>query len=461
MEDNHKILSFSNIDIIEYLNKVHLTDDRFLIETQKHEMKKCIGQLEDQMHIAFVSNSEALLEILDTYQYCYDTIKFSNIPKLSKTQESINVNSKRCALLASILSKFEEDMEPFITNNRYLVNSLILEDYILVLTNDLVLIGTKDEHSEKYVLKSSLLKSIFDIEKDDCKLIIKVDGISYEIKGNKDKIDDFYESFREINYKKEEEMIIDLDLIEYFYALEKREELSKYFSENHILNFNDLKKCIKKKNSKSDSNHNKSQDKNGLIDNNGYRKSKNKQQDKNSLIDNNEMDEFAFNYKITTIEDLQFAMKFSPGKEAFIFKNFMSKRFREGLETINKIQKMENVINDCFDFLESFCDPLRDICESVCSDKKGYYVATVETLIKDIMDIIEKRVFNKFYLKTECNNNINLVFKRLKFKKMNFEYLIEEFKSREKGFAKKCIETAKEEITKKIEQYFDKDNTLS
>lgn len=402
MEDNQKILSFANIEIVEYLNSVHKTQDHFLIETQKHNLNKYQNQLNEHFRKLFISSSEPLLEILDTYQYCSNLLSSHTLPRPFLEEESININGSKCKAFKKLCEEFNDDMEPFVTEKRYLVASEYFGKYLLLLTNDILFIGEKREDS-KYDLMHSLSKNIIDLRINKDTLVLRVSGgIYYEFTGSEQDVSDFYDTFQEIIYEyspKKDSPIkndFDHDFLEYLIITEQTDCIVEYVGDRDNQALHNMKLSSK--------------------------------------------NEFSKIYKILK----------NP-KPFFI--TYMNRRFSECLLKINKIQPLSGLINDSFNLLEKFVTALHDMSEEV-GVKKLEYILCVERLIETLFESIEKRVFNKFYQIKINSESIDLIRSRLKFGNLDFQYLIKRLLSKKEDFAKKCVEAAKDEIKRNVESLF-------
>ena len=408
MEDNRKILSFANIDIIEYLNKVHITPDNFLVETQKHNLKKYKNELNEHLHLSFIENCDSLLKILDTYKFCHELIQGCSIPK--PIQDVPNTNAKESKDLAKAFKPFADDMSPFLTNERLLVKAEAFKEFYCVLTNDLLFIGEKENNSKKYTLKNSFSKSIAELTKSHNELVVTAtSGSKYIFTSDKETIAEFYDAFQEIIYEYSPEndnstdkTDIDQNLIEFYIQTEQIYELKKYLAklphqEPTVL------RALK-------------------------------------------------NLKITNTEDLKTAMDiFRDPIE--IFNDYCLERFSVGLESLNKIQLIEGLINDSFDYLEEFTGQLEHICNKI-DVSQMHFILCVERLILKVFDFLEKRIFNKFYEIAINNQNIKLIKSRLRLRKMDFRYLTTALLDRREDFARGCIENAKKEIKERLDILF-------
>lgn len=412
MEDNQKILSFASIDVTEYLNKTHRTADHFLIETQKHNLEKYQKELNDYLHLSFVANCDSLLAILDTYKYCHEHLQTCRIPKLMQNEAAASINEPQSKEFAKRCKKFVDDVEPFITKERFLVADAFFNDgkHYCVLTNDLIFIGEQEKHGERYVLRNAISKNIVEMERTDKALTITATGgVSYVLREKKEALDAFYDAFQEAVYEYRGEdraeavsAVVDEELIEYYLETEQIGALKEYL---------DGLECP-------------------------------------TPIRLQALD----GLRITGPEDLKIAMQISKEPSA-VFSRFALERFRHGLGALNKIQRVHGLVGDVFDCLEDFAEQLAGIAEKTGLPQMDY-VLCVEQLVQAAFDTVDRRIFNKFYEITITEENMELIKSRLRFKGLDFRYLINRLEDRRKAFAGACVENAKKEIGERLGMLF-------
>ncbi|KAI5149593.1 hypothetical protein ENBRE01_1001 [Enteropsectra breve] len=429
MENAEKILELTNIDIVEYLNKIHTTEDYFLIETQKHDLEKYNKELDEQLHLSFISNSESLLEILNTYQYAHELLASTKIPRFVQTDDKMNINYTRCEELRKKCELFDDNMETFLTNERYLVKSARFnsKEYLCLLTNDILFVGkVKDD---KYSLLHSFNKNSIEMkmkvsDKHSYLKIKSANGLKLKLKQKPAVVEEFYDAFMEVTYefklknKAEKHNAKEDGLIRYLLETEQIEEMGKYIA------------ASSKKNDSS-----KDSDKDAKNENTSSEKNEQR------LV----MDKLdCMKLSLTSIQDLKTAMRLFSSPEKIYFK-FFSTRFRNGLGRINQIQEVSGLIKDIFAYLESFVSEIEEICRETGIPKINYLLI-VEGLVDEIFVFVKNRIFNKFFELKISRENIDLIFSLLKFRNMDFSYMLETLIEERGVFAEKCLEKAKTQI---------------
>lgn len=414
MEDNQKILKLGKIDLVEYLNKVHISPDSFLVETQKHNLLKYQDQLNKYLHGAFVENCDELLAILDIYKYCHAMIQTIHPPKLVVDDPELDVHGSGCKEFVRACRPFEDNMDPFVTTGRFLIREDVFGELYCVLTNDLLFIGeeNKEAHDEggqpRYTLRSSFGTGVIDVARaEGCLRISTGTGLSYTLKGDEDELDEFYDAYQETVYEypqdadggKEPGPSMDTDLVEYFVATEQIGRLKRYA---------EGQQCPEK------------------------------------IV----LGSFS-RLKIADAADLKTAMSIFENPQK-IFNSFILDRFSDGLQNLNKIQRVQSLLNDSFDYLEAFVELLEGVAAETGVSRRSF-VLCVEELVLCLFGSVEKRVFNKFYEISINNSNLRLIEDRLRFRSLDFRYLTQTLLARRDSFSKACVENAKKEIKEKVD----------
>ncbi|KAL6122390.1 hypothetical protein NUSPORA_00572 [Nucleospora cyclopteri] len=404
MDQRNEIMKFSNINLVEYLNKTHKTVDNFLIETQKHNLKKYMKTLNSELYKSFISNSDSLLNILDTYAFCYGILNNFQVPKTTHEDEEPNINTLKCKELDRKFNRFEDDMSPFLTGKRFLVTSEYFNDkkYYLILSNDILFIGElKDEKSKKYILKHSFNKNVIKMKKHKKSIEIIVEGIKYDLTADKELIDEFYELYTETAFEmknaEDTKKTANKELIKYFIVTEQMEKLVKYLEKFEKVELNMAE------------------------------------------------------VKLFNKGELKMLLNVSKFPEK-IFSSFIDASFTENLNKINKIQTLNALINEIFDYLEEFVSSLEQLYDDL-SIPLFSLPLNIESFIYQIFQSLEKRVFNKFYKLKITNENLELIKKRLIFKQYDYSYMFNKILERKSQFGAKCMEITREEIKELLNKY--------
>lgn len=434
-------MELGNISLTDYLNKVHVTSDPFLIETQKHSIEKYKTELDNFLHLSFAENCDALLQILDTYKYCRSLLESMVVPQIAGEEAPCSVNAAGQKKFVQACRRFTSSMAPFFTPDRFLVKAAEFEGLYCVMTNDLLFVGlesgteleknvmraveigrkesrshesggspnSSDENQTRsYVLANSLDKHAVSLAKAGSHLVLSNrTGLSYELRADPETIEEFYDAYQGDVYDPSSpppaDSNIDRALVEFYIETEQIGKLADYAVETKSA---------------------------GTI-----------------LHGPNQP------LVITNPEDLKKAMVIF-NNPLQIFMEFVSQRFAAGLLGINKIQRVRELIDDTFDFLEGFVAQLEEI---VAENEfpRQFLILSIEQLIIQIFEFLDKRIFNKFYEVAMSNENIQRIKERLAFRKFDFCYLIRRLTERRNSFADVCIAKAKKEIDEKLDLIYD------
>lgn len=312
-----EINKFKDIDIVDYLNKTHKTSDKFLVETQIHNLKKYQKKLNEDLYSAFITNSDALINILDTYQYSYNILLGLNASKnINHEDNEVNIHIDKCKELSRKFRYFNNDMDPFVTDERYLVMAgFYNEDKIyLVISNDLTFIGIKTE--KKYELKNSFSNKLVSVTMKGKDLQLKIQKIEYLIKGSKESLQDIIDIYDEVNYayhneENRQKSAIDKDLVKFYIISEQ---------------FNLLKDYLK---------------------------------------DFNKIELNLTNIPVYSFSQLKTLMKISKNDKS-IFRKFIIYKFNKGLSKIDKVQEVKSLIDEMFEYLFLYVDSLEKLYNKLC-----------------------------------------------------------------------------------------------
>lgn len=403
MNNREKIIEFQNINIKDYLNKVHKTSDNFLIETQKHNLKKYMEELNTELYKGFINNSDGLLKILNTYDYCYNLLNDFNIPRTSHSQNTIDTVLFICKEFEKKIKRFEDDLTPYLTGKRYLITSGHFTDnkYYCILTNDLLFLGERIPNSKQYKLLHIFSKNVIHLTLTSSYLELSVQKNKFILTGTSEELQEFYDLFFDIKLEDSEvslnENELNMELIEYYIITEQIDKLANYIKPIKKVNVN-IKKII------------------------FYDESILKQ-----ILD----------------------ISIDPYKT---FLEFITNLFKIGLGKINKIQPLNILINEIFDYLYCLVDEINKILIKI--ELKPYWInLIIHDCIIIIFNTLEKRIFNKFYELKITNNNLKLIETKLVWKHYNFHYMFQTLLTQKKDFSLRCLEIAKKEITKLLNSF--------
>lgn len=417
MENRDKIMQFQNVNITDYLNKIHKSADNFLIETQKHNLKKYMSELNSELYKSFVNNSDGLLMILNTYDYSYGLLNEFNSNSFKSTYENNTEDALNTLIgkeLVKKFDKFDDDLSTYITNKRYLVTDEYFndKDIYCILTNDVLFIGerigvknSKNTENKKYELKHALSKTIVDIKRNEGTLTIKAGAIKFELTNEPESTQIFYDAFVEFstnadgNAMNKDEM--DRDLVKYYVMTEQIDRLNEYVQK---FSYGEIKSKM---------------------------------------------------LKIRDMNELQSVLKISKNKNK-VFHEYIVENFNNNLMNINKIQELNALITEIFAFLDKYVEKLDEIYKIFEKQKildEYYKYLNIEAFIERIFNYLEKRVYNKFYQLKITDSNLKLIEKRLVLKNYNFHCLFEELLKRKEGFSMRCLDIGKKEIDALLDKY--------
>ncbi|ORE00497.1 hypothetical protein A0H76_512 [Hepatospora eriocheir] len=399
-----EINKFKDIDIVDYLNKTHKTSDKFLVETQIHNLKKYQKKLNEDLYSAFITNSDALINILDTYQYSYNILLGLNASKnINHESNEVNIHIDKCKELSRKFRYFNNDMDPFVTDERYLVMAgFYNEDKIyLVISNDLTFIGIKTE--KKYELKNSFSNKLVSVTMKGKDLQLKIQKIEYLIKGSKESLQDIIDIYDEVNYayhneENRQKSAIDKDLVKFYIISEQ---------------FNLLKDYLK---------------------------------------DFNKIELNLTNIPVYSFSQLKTLMKISKNDKS-IFRKFIIYKFNKGLSKIDKVQEVRSLIDEMFEYLFLYVESLEKLYNKLCLSLETLPL-DIELLIKEVLNSLSKRIYNKSFQIDNTNEYLDLVESKLVFNGYNYKYLFKEFTDQNKNFNEKCIKEAEDQMNEILKKYF-------
>lgn len=413
MEHNQKILEFANVNITEYLNKIHVTDDMFLIEQEKHNISQCKKELNTHLRLSFIENCDALLSILQTYNFCFSLVQKCHVPK--PVQEEDTRRRGVCKELKSVLRHFEEDMSPFVTDSRYLVCAEAFGDLFVVLANDLLFIGRKKEGKSRYELEHSFSRGVVSMRTSDNGTrgeIVATSGARYEIEG--EHVQALHDAFQQLTCDFEEEYrgrkreaVRDADLlVEYYVATEQMEKLVEYVGSRN----------------------------GGAAEAGRY--------------DARLFRGFQFRFP----DELRTAMGLCSAPTSLL-DGYVMERFVKGLRKVNRLEASPVLIEKAFGYLEEFLAELEEFYDKT-EVPRSHFLICAEQLILRVFLHLERRIFNKFHRIEENDRNIEIVKRRLRLNGLDFGYLIRRLLEKRDDFMRACIEAAKGEIAARVDGMF-------
>ncbi|KMV65332.1 hypothetical protein M970_101730 [Encephalitozoon cuniculi EcunIII-L] len=411
-----KISRFSSFDLESYLNNSFQRYEESILENERHTISKIEHEIDTELLRTFLLNSDSLLNILNGYEESYRMV--SNIVDLSKElvrcrmntseEEEVFVDKELVKKFRLILDGFGSEAAVFATDGRYLVHFDILKEKsgrkcILVLANDILLIGSVHEGVKKYRLLNAYSYSIVRMQVRDGLLEIRVDPTIYTFEKNKESVEHILRIYQELTYNYEEKTddsvrkpAIDKELVDYLVFTEQYEHIepSKLFLSSKA----------------------------------------------------------TFHDKTEMVRYLSTISKTGGDVSSCIFP-FLEERFKKGLTRINKIQPLGDFIRDVFKYFNEFLDEQNKLIkelEEVCHVKGSGAVLLVEKQLTRCIEALESRVFNKRYDVRHTDSVLELIKQNLKFSKYDFSYLMEHFLKKRSEYKKKCLDNAMRDIEEVI-----------
>ncbi|KAM0672778.1 hypothetical protein OCOL_000044 [Ordospora colligata] len=411
-----RISRYESLDLETYLNNTIQRYEEFLLEAEKYKASKVHHEIDTEILKIFLVNSNALLDILDAYEESYVVI--SNMIDLSKQllrsrlsvcEEDVIVDKEQVNKFRAIIESFSEDAGVFATDERFLVHFNTFKEKcgqkcILVLTNDILLIGILQQGLRKYRLLNAYSYTIVRMDIKDGILRVRVDPTTYEFSSSIKSVEKTFKVFEELTYKykkKHEDTgktIVDQEMIEYLAFTEQYELLNP--------------------------------------------------------------DEFAggcpskmmFYSKQEIVKYLSVLTESKHDASVCLY-SFLESRFKDGMRKINQIQTLDGLIADVFAYFKEFFDEqdelIRDL-ETISSIRRSGVTLLIEKQLIECFKAFEHRIFNKSLNSNQADHYIKLVVQNLKFSGCNFCYLMDSFVQKNEDYKLRCIENAMKEIEKII-----------
>ncbi|WEL38944.1 hypothetical protein PFJ87_10g02020 [Encephalitozoon hellem] len=411
-----KISKFNSFNLESYLNNAFQKYEGSILENEKHNVSKIEHEIDTELLKTFLLNSDSLLAILDVYEESYRMV--TAMVDLSKelvrsnmdrgTEEEVFVDRELVEKFRQILNNFDDEAAVFATEERYLVHFDILKEKsgwecILVLTNDILLIGTVQKGVKKYRLLNAYSYSIAQIQVKDCMLEVRVSPSVYTFEKDKESVEYILRVYQELTYSYEKKASdsspkpeVDKDLIDYLVFTEQYE-------------------CI--------------------------------EADGSPLSPR-----IVFHSKEEITRYLSVASKSKEGISAHVFP-FLEERLRKGLEKINKIQPLRSFVEDVFKYFNEFLeeqDSLIEDMKKIGSIRRGGVVLLIERQLVRCIEILGSRIFSKGYDAKYTDSVLELISRSLKFAKYDFSYLMEHFFRKRSEYKKKYLSNAMKDIEKII-----------
>ncbi len=349
LNNRDEIMKFNHFNIIQYLNKIHVTDDKFLIDTQKHNLNKYKKGLDEYLHKIFKEKANSMIPMLITYQKIQENYEITETySKLSELKTNIleendnTISKEKQDLLKSKFCYFEQEMSQYETGSRFLIYDGFFnkkDTYVLV-TNDLTFIGDLNKNNKKFKLKHCLGNKIIEIQKsDENRVILEINNQKIILNGD---VQDFTEALEEVNFEYKNSLSlksnVDKDLVKYYVVTNQYKNLK-----NYLKNYEKIELEVE-------------------------------------------------NFNITTFKELKLILETTKNKNDVLIK-FIKTVFRKYLKKIDKLKSIEVVITEVFDILVDFTKSVEDLYKNLAHLLNPFLI---EELIMIGFELIEKRIFNKF-----------------------------------------------------------------
>jgi hypothetical protein len=414
-----QLLKYGSLDIEKYLNETIPRYEHFLLETEKHNLQQVKNDIDAELFKSFLISSDSLLEVLNTYEEAHKIVnrmldlseEYKKLRLEAEVREEVVVNKEQVERFRQILADFSGDTEVFATDKRHLVHFDVLVEadggeYVLVMTNDLLLIGKKEPGTSKYRLVNAYSYSILQmsIDKNDV-LEVKLEPKTFRFRKDRESIDRILETFREMTYeyreeseRTESEPEDNGELDEFLACTEQYSAIAS----NASSMVPDL------------------YDRRGLVE---YLR-------KMASFDRD-------------ISDRLFA--------------FLEKRFSIAISRINRVKRLDDLISDVFEhFMRFFSEQDRLIEElrSIGRIRRSGVVLLLEREILLCFKMLEGRVFNREYQIKCMDSSLQLIEEKLRFRNCDFSYLMRYFFEKKEKYGGRCVESAKRDIERILKSLY-------
>ncbi|KAK6090095.1 hypothetical protein P3W45_000983 [Vairimorpha bombi] len=385
---NSKLIKYKNLNLIKYLNETLPAYEKSILYTYEN-VYRALNELKD------ISTD----------------LKKINLSINYKEKDKV-VNKKKLLEFRSLVPKFSTDISSFDTGERYLEYfdffSIKNDKYVLLMTNDILIIGRVIEDTRMYQLVNAFNYAVIDVKCKERDITIKISQSEMTFYGEADKIRKFYEIFRELSYSYEDSVTdevaekdtVSADLIEYLMYTEKYDSLTS--------------------------------------------------------IDAQYIDRIQFYDKQKFIKFIKCLNLKGLVKEANIFvTTFLRNTCKNSILKINKIKPLLDLIEDVFSFYHRYYNQqkelIKEIHEVVVLDNIKI-ILLYENQILDCFKYFEKRIFSKrFYCKT-LDEMLGIIKGKCKFDGNDFSYLVDYFEDKNNEQKIYFLDKAKLEIKKMIEE---------
>jgi hypothetical protein len=413
------ILKYGSLDVEKHLNETIPRYEHFLLETEKHNLQQVRNDIDAELFKSFLINSDSLLEVLNTYEETYKIVnrmldlaeEYRRLRLEAEVKDEAAVNKEQVRKFRHLLDDFTGDTGVFATEKRYLVHFDVLteadgNEHVLVMTNDLLLIGKAEPGTGKYRLVNAYCYSILQMAVlEDGMLEIRVEPRTFRFRKDRESVDKILELFREQTYEYKEESSQIEDIPEDDHELD---EFLAYAGEYDAI---------------------------------GDRLSlpKLKLYDKRHLT--------AYLRKMAG---------FDQDISEHVF-SFLEERFYVAISRINKVRTLDDLIGDVFERFVAFFneqDSLIRELERIGTVRRGGVVLLLERQILQCFRMLESRIFNREYQVKCMDSSLRLIEEKLRFRSCDFSYLMRYFFDKKEKYEGMCVDSAKRDIERILKNLY-------
>lgn len=197
-------------------------------------------QIEKELYKNFLNNCDKIIHLLTSFnKVAKISAEYNNL--LKKFNKSLNqfhnkyeyVDAKKRTDFQILMSKFE-NMEYFVSQGRYLIHFALFNNYILILTNDLLFIG-EAVRGDKYKLFKVFNYNIIKVKAIDDVLEISTEKDSFRFQKDVESVLKVVSIVNEFNYKPVETNEEVEDKLEEIPLIHCREDFMNYKNSNPLI----------------------------------------------------------------------------------------------------------------------------------------------------------------------------------------------------------------------------------
>ncbi|KAF9764161.1 hypothetical protein NGRA_0771 [Nosema granulosis] len=403
-----KLSKFKNLNLSKYINEALPRYERSILLTDKNNIERITKDVDTEIFKAFLLNSDSLLEVLYTYESVQNSLKHLEDVKAELRKITYNINNKenihfvdknRLEEFRNVLGNFSNDVGSFDTGSRVLVHFDVFSDmadnkHILLLTNDILIIGRIQPQVRKYQLVNAFSYSIFDVQTKDSDLFIVLSQSTMRYSGDKEKVKKFSSMFKDLTYSytdvvdtKPKHRPVEIDsMTDYLISTEQYTE---------ITNPKDI-----------------------------------------TSIE-------PFIYKKDDLILFLEILNENPKEQSIFIVKFLISKFATITNRINKVMPLKELIDHIFEVFYSFNTEQQELLKNT---NQVNILLMIEKQILMCLSLIEARIFNKRYYSDDVESVLGLIRDKLVFDGFDFTYLTGFFNKKKRHHNEECLIEAKKEI---------------